>query len=82
LKRRSRRRLADMANVTTKVDLVINRLSQQKYDQLSAAGLLNPNQLYVTSGGVDAVLETRLVAGKALSADVTAADISSAIGLD
>lgn len=71
-----------MANATTRVDLVINRLSQQKYDQLSAAGLLNPNQLYVTSGGADAVLETREVAGKALSADVTAADISSAIGLD
>ena len=37
-----------MANISTSTDLVINKLSQAKYNQLSAAGLLNEYQLYIT----------------------------------
>lgn len=39
-----------MANPTssdTKIDLVINRLSREVYDQLSAAGEIDPDQLYL-----------------------------------
>lgn len=39
-----------MANPTssdTKIDLVINRLSRETYNQLSAAGSIDPNQLYL-----------------------------------
>ena len=39
-----------MANPTssdTKIDLVINRLSRETYNQLSAAGSIDPDQLYL-----------------------------------
>ena len=42
-----------MANISTTVDLVINRLSQAKYEQLCAAGQLEENQLYMTTGEAD-----------------------------
>ena len=37
-----------MANISTITDLVINQLSQQKYEQLCAAGQLEEYQLYIT----------------------------------
>lgn len=37
-----------MANISTTTDLVINRLSKAKYDQLCAAGQLDEHQLYIT----------------------------------
>lgn len=60
-----------MANTETKVDLVINRMSQSKYEQLKSAGQLNPNQIYMTTDGTDPVPETRKVNGQTLEADVT-----------
>ena len=39
-----------MANLSTTTDLVINKLSQAKYNQLCAAGQLDPYQLYLTDG--------------------------------
>ena len=60
-----------MANTETKVDLVINRMSQSKYEQLKSAGQLNPNQIYMTTDGTDPVPETRKVNDKTLEADVT-----------
>lgn len=60
-----------MANTETKVDLVINRMSQSKYEQLKSAGQLDPNQIYMTTDGTDPVPETRKVNGQTLEADVT-----------
>ena len=37
-----------MANISTVTDLVINRLSKAKYDQLCASGQLEEYQLYIT----------------------------------
>ena len=37
-----------MANISTITNLIINRLSQSKYEQLCAAGQLDPYQLYMT----------------------------------
>ena len=37
-----------MANISTVTNLIINRLSQAKYEQLCAAGQLDPYQLYMT----------------------------------
>ena len=67
-----------MANTETKVDLVINRMSQSKYEQLKSAGQLDPNQIYMTTDGTDPVPETRKVNGQTLEADVnlTGADIA------
>lgn len=49
-----------MANISTITDLVINQLSQQKYEQLCASGQLNPFQLYITDDDRSGALSNQI----------------------